>query len=443
MTYDMRVFISYKHHGADGHDLPDVGMASELYSELRKRGINAFFSSESVIDMANSDYKALIDESLDKADILVLVSTDPENCQSEWVRYEWDGYYKDILSGRKGMFVSYLDYPDIMKFPRTIRSNEIFQRSEDGLNRLLAFIENYIATIVMSEDSDRDRSPSHYRQTDEEKKRLSVQASVEIKIDMPYICDIVAGTEGVCNVLDVGCSTGSCTFMVFSGYGDKVRVIGVDKDEDCVADFNLHRPGTNMKAYCMNVEDDDWMEKIRAAMAEENIPSFDLVYCALSLHHMADSGPVIRNLHSLISDGGTIYIRTCDDGLKISYPNSELIADIIQKTAGLPHIADRFHGRKVFKQLYDAGFGDISMKSALLDTCGLDTEARESLFQTDFEWRRAVFYETAEAAEGESRRRKMVTLANEMSSKLDKVRKMFANDSYYYGGYVTIGMAKK
>ena len=443
MTYDMRVFISYKHHGADGRDLPDVGMASELYFELRKRGINAFFSSESVIDMANGDYKALIDESLDKADILVLVSTDPDNCLSEWVRYEWDGYYRDILSGKKGMFVSYLDYPDITKFHRTIRSNEIFQRSEDGLNRLLAFIENYVSTIEMSEDSDRNRGASHYLQTDEEKSRLSVQASVEIKIDIPYIRDIVTRTEGVCNVLDVGCSTGACTFMVFGEYGEKVKVIGVDKVGSCVDDFNLNRPGTNMKAYCMNVEDDDWLEKIRAVMAEEKIPSFDLVYCALSLHHMADSGPVIKDLHSIISDGGTIYIRTCDDGLKISYPNSELVIDIVQKTAKLPHIADRFHGRKVFKQLSDAGFRDISMKSALLDTCGLDAEAREMLFQTVFEWRRPVFYETAEGTESESKRRKMFALADEMSSKLDKVRKLFADESYYYGSYVTIGMAKK
>jgi len=33
--------------------------------------------------------------------MLVAVGTSTENLNSEWVRYEWDGFYNDILSKKK------------------------------------------------------------------------------------------------------------------------------------------------------------------------------------------------------------------------------------------------------------------------------------------------------------------------------------------------------
>ncbi len=442
MTVDMRVFISYKHHGPDGEELPEVAMASELHSELSRRGIPSFFSDRTVIDRARDDYKALIDESLDKADILVLVATEPEHCTGGWVQYECDSFFNDLLSRvKKGRFVSYLDNDDLRDFPRTVRANEIFQRKEDGLGKLLDFITNYLSEVAYGPAGDGDRGQSHYANTREEKDRLGVQATVGMKADRPHLDRIVASCDGVCRILDVGCAAGANTFGAFSRYGDSVKVIGIDRAEEWVEEFNRESPGDNMSAHVLVLGTDGWLSGLRKIMEEEDAPSFDLVYCALSLHHMPSSGDIVAELRKVMSPGGRIYIRTSDDALKISYPHHEIVRDIIETTASLPHIADRYHGRKVYGHLLRAGFTDIRIITPLVDTIGMEGEERTALFQTTFTWRKQYFEHQVDIAPDERERKRAVKALEEFSAKVDRIEELFSDPEYYFGYYITIAIA--
>ena len=141
MTSDMRVFISFKTD-------PDIDMATELYDALFECGIPTFFSPRSIVKKAESNYKQYIDDCLDRADVLVLVASKPEYSLTSYVRYEWDSYHNDIISGhREARFISYLDNDDIQSFHRSIRSNQIFQRKDGGLEQLVEFIKNYISEL--------------------------------------------------------------------------------------------------------------------------------------------------------------------------------------------------------------------------------------------------------------------------------------------------------
>lgn len=80
-----------------------------------------------------------------------------------------------------------------------------------------------------------------------------------------------------------------------------------------------------MSAEILNFEDIDWEERLRKIMNQHQIIKFDLIYCSLSLHHMSNSASVVKNLWKFLSDGGYIYIRTCDDALKLAYPGEEYI----------------------------------------------------------------------------------------------------------------------
>ena len=443
MTAEMRVFISYKHHGKDGEVLPDYWMAKELHEALLDCGITSFFSSVSVIECAQNDYKALIDESLDDANVLVLVGTKPEHCISSWVRYEWDSFFNDLLGGREGRFVSYLDNDDIRSFHRTIRSNEVFQKKEDGLNELVKFIKNYVSQIEGTETYSGKGSSYNYR-TGDEKRRLSEQAKVELRMDYDIIDGMVSSRDGdVCNVLDIGCSTGTVTFRVFGKYGDSVRVIGVDKFEECVMDFNHDRPDGNMAAYLLDLEDDDWDDRLRAIMDEEMIPSFDLVYCSLSLHHMSDSGSVLKKVRNLMSDGGHVFIRTCDDALKLAYPGHDMKHEIIRETSSLPGAPDRYHSRKMYSQLLDAGFSDIRMDAFIADTCDMDADARAALFATTFTWRRNMFLDYIESRKDDVSRNRAKDRYGKVLADIDKVEQLFADRSFYFGYCVTIATAVK
>lgn len=139
------VFLSYKNTDSTGNVTKEAHMAAELYRALMKRGINTFYSGETLEIMGAAQYKKVIDEALDKTQILIAVGTSVENLNSQWVRYEWDSFSNDILSGLKNdkaaMF-SYIDEINAHMLPRTLRQSQVFEKSTSSLEDICNYIEN-------------------------------------------------------------------------------------------------------------------------------------------------------------------------------------------------------------------------------------------------------------------------------------------------------------
>lgn len=444
-----QIFISYKHHGNDGSILPDYHMAKELYEKLTDVGVKCFFSDETIMQIGNGDYKRIIDGYLDEAEMLIVVSTSSENCNSNWVRYEWDSFYNDILSEqKKGQLISYLDTDDIRTFPRTIRTLQVFEKRKGGLENLIKFVKAYFNIEEAAKPQKQKTykgSSYNYDATYEigdERKRLVIQGKVESRKDYEYIKPLLPDKNKPYHILDVGCSVGNVTFDVFGHFEEGVHVLGVDKFQKCVDAFNSSCP-PNMRAELLNFDEPDWENELQILMKRHEIPSFDLVYCSLSLHHMADSGLVVKKLWKYISNHGHIYVRTCDDALKIAYPNEELIYEIIRKTASVPYASDRFHGRKIYPMLYKAGYKNIEIKSFLIDTGYKDIDERYALFYTAFIWRKNYFKNRLKCATSPEEIEKAMNEYNEVMQLLDKIEGMFADPSFYFGYYVTIAIATK
>jgi hypothetical protein len=70
-----------------------------------------------------------------------------ENLDSQWVRYEWDSFFNDILSSRKpkGRVFSYLSGVDVKGLPRTLRQNHAIVHQPGSLGLLYNFIANALA----------------------------------------------------------------------------------------------------------------------------------------------------------------------------------------------------------------------------------------------------------------------------------------------------------
>lgn len=441
-----QVFLSYKYHGEGGTILPDYYMAKDLYGRLTAIGINTFFSDFSVHNSGDSDYKRLIDDNLDSAEVLIVVSSDPKYCNSNWVRYEWDSFYHDILGGRKkGELLSYLDTTDVGSFPRTIRSLQSFKKKD--IDSLVDFVSNYFHSKSYTNQTETfTPKGSNYNydinyELGDEKRRLAIQAKVESGHDFEYINELL-GSKDKFYVLDVGCSMGEVTKDVFNPFGERACILGVDKFAKCVNEFNLETPN-NMFAEQLNFEDDNWCEQLRAIMDKHNISSFDLIYCSLSLHHMSNSASVVKRLWKFISCNGYIYIRTCDDALKIAYPNEKLIYDIIQRTASVPGASDRFHGRKIHSMLYKGRFKNITMKSFLIDTCNKTLDERYALFYSAFIWRKNYFKVQLDRAKSSEEIRIAMNEYNKTMEMLDQIENLFLDSSFYFGYYVTIAIGQK
>lgn len=136
------VFISFKNLDEQGASTPDGTLATEVYDFLASRGIKVFFSNVTLEKLGISAYKRAIDDALDGSRILVAVGTSPEHLDWEWVRYEWDSFYSDILSGVKpeGRVFVYLDGPDILLLPRALRQSQCFHHGPGSLERLYNFV---------------------------------------------------------------------------------------------------------------------------------------------------------------------------------------------------------------------------------------------------------------------------------------------------------------
>lgn len=146
MSYD--IFISYKVHDTDGYETRDFAIARELHGRLMEMGYSVFFSEQSLEEIGSSKYKSDIDNALDSAKIMIVVLTDPNFATTRWVKYEWDSFYNDYLSGIKNNVALFTLTKDlnIHDLPRTLRDVQNFNYVKNGINKLCDYINSFLST---------------------------------------------------------------------------------------------------------------------------------------------------------------------------------------------------------------------------------------------------------------------------------------------------------
>lgn len=138
------VFLSFKNLDESGRPTPDRQLALDLFNFLSHRGLRVFFSEVTLEKQGVSAYKQVIDDSLDSARTLIAVGTSRAHLESRWVRYEWDSFFNDILSGVKpdGRVFVYVDSVPFNQLPRALRQAQCIQHGPDAMDMLYRFIAN-------------------------------------------------------------------------------------------------------------------------------------------------------------------------------------------------------------------------------------------------------------------------------------------------------------
>lgn len=128
-----QIFISFKNEW-QGRPTRDRMIAQTLYNELKKYGVEVFFSNEELMRRGRPDYGRLIDDALDSSKVLLLVGTNAEFVKSRWVEYEWELFNNEINSGRKdGKIITVLEGMDIGQLPIGLRRWQSFGASEKDI----------------------------------------------------------------------------------------------------------------------------------------------------------------------------------------------------------------------------------------------------------------------------------------------------------------------
>ncbi len=189
-------------------------------------------------------------------------------------------------------------------------------------------------------------------------------------------------------VVDIGSADGVVTRSRFSE-ACFARVIGIDRDGDCIAKASTGDPDDTRFEYRQaDIESLDF-DEVLGRMIEPSNQAPNMFYSSLTLHHLANPIRLLRTCRYRLGSPGAIVLRGSDDGMKVAYPDPEgRMARVIDSTMASPGVSDRLNGRKLYHQLYRAGFRNINMYYDVQDTANLTQEERRDLYIEGFGWRR-------------------------------------------------------
>ena len=263
-----------------------------------------------------------------------------------------------------------------------------------------------------------------------ERRRLKKQAAYSEAHDaasFAYALERIGRREGLIG-LDVGCADGFVTELrVLPEYGF-TKVVGVDFNQALMEKVGAEDRGIFRYRY-LDVEARSFDDDMEELMEEEGIPGFDLMFCALTLHHLKNPSRLLMRLRRYLNKGGALIIRGVDDGGMMAYDDGGLVERILDDCTRQSNVSDRYHGRKFFPWLRSIGFSDIRMNYQVDDTTGMTAEERMDFFHYYFDFRlqytlRPLNKEPDNPIYQEDHRR--------MENNLDQLEEMFLRPDFFF-----------
>jgi len=457
------VFISFKKTDDEGELTKDFEIAKELYNELKEyETVQPFFSDESIYTVGKSNYKDIINNALDEVDIVVVIGTTKENIESKWVKYEWESFHNDILANNKpnGEIIGYIaDDINHNDLPRSIRSYQSFKHSLMSVVGLAVFIEKCITQKnknsqaakeyekkvleIQSELKCKKKEQSYYSPLQSnELSRLQIQSENAYHSDISAIDYAKRNMESIKDlvVLDVGSAYGVVAHSRFGEDESVKQVICIDKDSDVVEQAKHLEAITKLKFFTVDIESPDLESHLEKICIECGVERFDIVFSALTVHHLKDPNKFLRRIRKYLSDDGCIIVRGSDDSSKLCYPHSELLKEIIDRGINVKGASDRLNGEKIHSQLINSGYSNVKILSFMRDTSTMNMEERELLYFDSFSYRINPFASEREKYPEDKRINEEFEYMKEL---LNEFENYFYEPSFWYAEYDYIGIAKK
>lgn len=459
------VFISFKNSDFSGNPTEDSKVAKALYEELVSRGILAFYSNSSLLSLGQSVYKRSIDEALETTKVLIILSSDIRFLQSEWVKYEWESFHQDILSGMKkdAQIVPYFGNFSREETPRSLRDFQTFHLGTHSAADVADFVQSILLHIAEKEkekektaipqftateklrmestvSTTKVRQSLYASDADKEYERLKVQCKNTHACDMTVLNEVMAKlpNDRTVWVLDLGCAYNYVGNMRFSNFSN-VKVLGVDISKKCLAYAAEHSDSEKFKFRYLDLEDIMVEDALQSIMDELGIEKFDIMFGALLTLHLKKPVTVLKHLRKFLARDGYIVLRGSDDGSVLSLNDQGLVQKIVDKCSTLIGFSDRQNGRKLYNQLESAGYRDVKVQTFIKDISGKDIDERDEIFFERFSYRINNFRKIMEADPLNETKRSEYLF---MKYALEELEERFTNHDFWYCEHDFIAWAK-
>lgn len=263
-----------------------------------------------------------------------------------------------------------------------------------------------------------------------ERRRLKRQAAYSTEHDaksFEYAISRMNGRKELIG-LDVGCADGYVTELRFKPeYGFK-KVIGIDYNQTLIDRVNAEDHGM-FHYHMMNIESRSFDDDMQDLMEEEDVDAFDVIFCALTLHHLKNPSRMLMKLRRYLRKGGALIIRGVDDGAMLAYDDGGLVEQILDDCTRQSNSSDRYHGRKYYPWLRGVGFSDIKMNYQVDDTTQMDFDAREDFFHYYFDFRLQY---TLRPLNKDPQNPQFIQDHERMVANLEKLEQLFIRPDFYF-----------
>lgn len=445
-----QVFISFK-NSDNGLPTRDKELGEQLYRSLMKRGVSVFFSNKSLLEFGEAAYKDAIDIALDECSIVVVIGTKREYLESPWIKYEWGTFQQDLLSGIKtGAIITYLDGIAVSDVPRAIRHFQSFDVQKNNVDEVADFVFNTLKKYAPQTEAqttqltyDNAKHASAYSSDSEsELYRLKIQGRNLRQADMPAVNEAylkLGEGKRKLYVLDLGCAYGFVGRDRFATW-DNALILGVDISNNVVLKARELNSDSRFVYEELNLEADDYKQRLRELMQKYGIPSFDLIFGAYLLQHLQDPIKLLRGIREFLDDDGYVIFRNSDDGTFISEGDNGLIEKINEKYSNSPGVSNRTLGRRLYYLLYTTGYRDVKTFGWFRNLSECDFDERQLIFAERFGMRRMYY---AKALQNDPYNIELKSELGWMDYALEKLEELFGNQSFWYGETLVCALAKK
>lgn len=443
------IFISFK---ATDNGLPteDVGVATELYRALSKRGYRVFFSSETLEKGGSSDFSREIDAALDEARVLIVVATNPHYPATRWVEYEWKSFNNDVLSGLKeGQIITYTRNVSTHDLPRVLRYVQNYDVEHlDGLLSLVdAFFEKGEGMPIPKTATDSTPAAvSAAVRMDRTMYNSAAEGQMEIlrlAAKRNYTADLEAIAEaksrlggGSFRAMTLGCAYGFLAETRFGLDDDVQTVYCIDKNPDVLEMAReIYRNYPHMRFIEAELQKEDYPARIRGAMEEDGFRQLDIVFASGLFRYLTDPMKVLKSTRRLMKSGGILILRDCDDGTATMHPDPEgRWAEVENRSADTKGMPNYHVARELPTLLSKCGFEVVGVRLASLNSPTLSYDEKEDWFLSSFGQRREIAKQVLAAGNRE---------AEKLITAIDRFEEVFFDRDLFFSESDLILLARK
>lgn len=214
-------------------------------------------------------------------------------------------------------------------------------------------------------------------------KRLSVQNKLLSCYEESILSQIFAERQNL-TVLDIGCNDGSKTLERFKS--DSVsRVIGLEYNEELAKKAQKSYGGEKFSFYQLDVEAEDFTDRLRSIMDEKQIEEFDVIYLSFVLMHLSDVKGLLMFIRQFLKTDGKLFIIEANDAdSTLNGDKNGLLGDFLGILKKDKYSGNREVGATICQTLAACGYEDICVWYNAVSAEEGDKEKKKAIFTTFF-----------------------------------------------------------